>query len=372
MLNRFIFRLAGTTVAVAGAATILYCQQAHTKRVSLTDPAFGIVGVSLNVPSDWSFEGKILRRNGPCNSKDPLSVFRATSPDGLTAVEVLPSYEWQWSDLPQAARSTQCKFMAPMAPADFARKFVIPELRPGAQVGAVSTVPEAAQLVAEQVRRYNQDAVAANRQINSPLPPVKMSGDIAQVHIERNLNGSTVEEEVSVAIRSKEMTYRPPLGRTTVWHTYDCTAYVTIFRAPRGQLQGSLKTLRAIVQSSTPNPQWQQKQNALAQQQAQQNNAEIVRQGEKANDNTRATGEAIRGQAAAAEKARHDGAQATADYVGDQQNVRDPRTGAVSKVSSKYTYTWINQNNEIYQTNSASDDPNGRLRGSWTLMQNVK
>jgi hypothetical protein len=341
------------------------------KRVPISDPAFGIVAVTINIPADWKFEGSVLRRNGPCNSQEPNLVYRATSPDGLTAVEILPSYEWNWSNL-APTRAQQCTFMPPMAPADFARKFIIPKVRPGAIVGETSPAPESAQKVAEQVRQYNEAAVAAAQRNNSPLPPIHMSGDVARVHIEYNLNGSAVEEEVSVVTTSKETAYQPPLGSRDWYRTYVCAAYATIFRAPRGQLKSSEKMLRAIVQSSTPDPLWLQKQNGLAQQQAQQNNADIVSRGQAANANTRAIGEASRKRAANAEDARHKGAEATADYVSDRQKVRDPNTGRVSKVSSKYTYTWVNQNGLKYQTNSSTDDPNGRLEGTWTLMQGVR
>ena len=51
------------------------------KRVPIPDAAFGIAAYSINLPSDWKFEGKVLRRGGPCNTQTPNVVFRASSPD---------------------------------------------------------------------------------------------------------------------------------------------------------------------------------------------------------------------------------------------------------------------------------------------------
>ena len=150
---------------------------------------------------------------------------------------------------------------------------------------------------------------------------------MAVVRIEYNINGIAVEEEVRVSTTSKEYTYTPPVGITTPFRTYECSATVVIFRAPRGHLKSSQKMLLAVMKSATIDPQWQQKQNMLAASQAQQNNIGIVNRGKAATDNINAIGDRSRKLAADMEKIRHKGAQDTADFVGDQQKVRDPNTG---------------------------------------------
>ena len=66
--------------------------------------------------------------------------------------------------------------------------------------------------------------------------------------------------------------------------------------------------LLAVMKSAAIDPQWRQKQNMLLESQAQQNNADIA---------------------------------------------------------------GVNQSGEKYQTNSANGNPNGRLSGNWTPMENV-
>ena len=56
------------------------------------------------------------------------------------------------------------------------------------------------------------------------------------------------------------------------------------------------------------------------------------------------------------------------NYALDQQTVRDPNTGQLSKVSSSQSYTWIDSSSgKVYQTNYSSDNPNGSMPGAWTL-----
>jgi hypothetical protein len=60
------------------------------------------------------------------------------------------------------------------------------------------------------------------------------------------------------------------------------------------------------------------------------------------------------------------------DYSLDQQTVRDPGTGQVSKVSSSYSYTWVDSSGKTsFQTNDVNANPNSSLQGNWTRQQVV-
>lgn len=60
------------------------------------------------------------------------------------------------------------------------------------------------------------------------------------------------------------------------------------------------------------------------------------------------------------------------DYALDRQTVVDPNTGQVNKVSSSYSYTWVDSTGKVgYQTNDVNANPNGYLQGTWTRQQVV-
>jgi hypothetical protein len=332
MKDKFIVGIAAVMAAAVGG-------QAQMKRVTISDPAagFGGVAMTLNIPADWKFEGTVLRRDTPCNWQSngtmlPSFAYRASSPDGLTAIELLPSYEWHWSSL-GGSQPQQCVIQPPMAPADVAKKVIIPKERRGAQVGQTSPDPEASQNVAEKVRKSNQESVAANRNNPFHTPPNRMSGDAARVHMEYNLNGRPVEEEVLVVSTSKEFPGVPPVGGTTWTLTYDCAANATFYRAPRGQLHSAQKMLLTILQSATLDPQWSRKEKVLEQQQFERSQKRKL---QEAKDRTLAM-----------ENARCIGAHGTKDHMGDRQT----------------PIVWQNELNG--QILNLTYNPNGHNPGRW-------
>ena len=70
--------------------------------------------------------------------------------------------------------------------------------------------------------------------------------------------------------------------------------------------------------------------------------------------------------------ARSTAASDWVDYALDQRTVMDPNTGQVNKVSSAYSYTWVDSTGRnSYQTNNPSANPNGTLQGTWTQQRVV-
>ena len=70
--------------------------------------------------------------------------------------------------------------------------------------------------------------------------------------------------------------------------------------------------------------------------------------------------------------ARHQAADDWCDYSLDQQKRLDPRTGEITKDSSAYSYTWVNDQGKRVQTNDVNANPNGNGTGNWTLQENVR
>jgi hypothetical protein len=76
-------------------------------------------------------------------------------------------------------------------------------------------------------------------------------------------------------------------------------------------------------------------------------------------------------QAAASANANHQMAGDWADYSLDQQKRLDPNTGKITKDSSAYSYTWVNESGQRIQTNDINANPNGNGTGNWTQQLNV-
>ena len=93
-------RLRGYLAALVGALLASACASVpqeprldhHLRAAIINDPGFGgIEAFTVNIPSTWHFQGVVIADVG-CNPPSP--VFRAYSPDGLSEIRLLPSFNW--------------------------------------------------------------------------------------------------------------------------------------------------------------------------------------------------------------------------------------------------------------------------------------
>ena len=73
------------------------------QREVLHDPAADADAFAITYPVGWHYQG-MLWQGTPCYSL-PVPVFRITSPDGLTMVEQMPPFGWNWGSNPATSQS---------------------------------------------------------------------------------------------------------------------------------------------------------------------------------------------------------------------------------------------------------------------------
>jgi hypothetical protein len=170
-----------------------------------------------------------------------------------------------------------------------------------------------------------------------------------------------------------------------------CSAHVDVLRAPKGKLDALVALVDAHDLTKTVNDQhWlevymqrQQREGmnrirALGQTEARQNSmlrAQYAQIQETMNRNHAAFMAQQESQfhsamnnANNAMNARTTAASDWVDYALDQQTVTG--SGGTVKVSSAYSQTWSNGQNQWFQTNDPNTNPNGVFPGNWT--QNTK
>ncbi len=84
------------------------------RTVEIQDPVFRMTAYRTPVPQSWAFDG-VLLRDPACGTAAGVA-YRATSPDGLTAEQQLPTIGWHYSDDPanvQVFRKWNCKSCCP-------------------------------------------------------------------------------------------------------------------------------------------------------------------------------------------------------------------------------------------------------------------
>jgi hypothetical protein len=349
-----------------------------TKNVTITDPILKMPAYTLTIPSDWIFDGAV-GQGTPC-VPGAFPIWRMSSPDGLTGFKALPSLAWAWWDKPttpaQNAAVQGCMDYKQNMAATDVLKYMMGVL----QVQFVKFEPVPWLATAQKAA-----AAASNASSTSTT-------DIAIATVSYRINNIQISEQV------KALTGCLAFHGGIFDGKHYCTATISREWAPSGKW--SADTFNPIDHSFKINQQWNQRWNAVMVQkikdlyaangkvlQAQMNsaNAQMAAQAnsfqqsqdmrQKQHDDfdavlKRGTDMSMK-QATASANANHQSAGDWADYSLDQQKRLDPNTGKITKDSSAYSYTWVNEQGKRIQTNNVNDNPNGNGTGNWTLQENI-
>jgi hypothetical protein len=355
----------------------------------IKDPVFNnIDAYEVFYPAGWHFQGTLLQ--GTKCKPVPFPVFRAASRDGLTVMERLPQVDLVYGNNPDIdnAQSDCLKISGPMSAQDYLK-----HLAETMHVDYVADEPVPQELVdqANKANAYVQESWAAKYKAAGMQQPTE-TVQLARAII-RYKNGSFTIEGLLAGTMDCVTGQRHTNPRSPLYTTTTCTVNVRYEHAPEDKYKEMItlldpKTTGALALSPWMNA-WTDNNNR----QTAANIQQIQRQGAQNIANIQAQGEQFR-QSQAVRQREHEEfdatlqrgtdmsmhrAQASSDarqtagsdmvnYALDQQTVRDPNTGQLSKVSSSQSYTWIDSSSgKAYQTDYSNDNPNGSIPGTWTL-----
>lgn len=335
--------------------------------------------LTMFLPTDWKLEGSVTYPPGmPCGELLQLT-FRAQSPDGKLALELLPAQLWEWADDPSSRQFIEmgyqqgrqfgragCGLMPPMRAADFLTRVLVPRLRPGARVLGVEPVPGADEPLQAQLRQAQAQAHQLGIQM-------ALSGDTARAKVAYQAGGAPVEEWL-VAVATVRATPVPALVGGQLGQTVTYAEEVRLLfglRAPAGQLEASEKLFTFIMSTLRLEPEWEERVT-----QVQLNIAAINQKG--AADRAR-----IRQQAAEEiqqirdetyqnrQRSQDRSAYRMSQYIRGVETYRDPGTGERVELSNQYGRAWSNGAGEYVLSDSPGFNPNQHLNGSWTQLEQV-
>ena len=364
----------------------------------IADPTLSNMNAfAVTIPAKWHFNG-VLYQGGNC-SPAPYGVFRASSPDGLSSVERLPTLAWMWGTGPMIGyqpKNDCLPLKGPMSAQEFL-KYLAATMK----LNYLADEPVAPEENAK-AQKALQDAQAtyAPKYAAMNVQPPKTTRELAWATVASQNGSFAMKGRLKVMVECTEMQFAgmksilrgmPDRPSSTV---DKCTAGVTYFNAPENQYAALIRQWDAPGMGGKAEDAWQQawiQRNNEQSQQAinqmiQQSNAQMAAQRQQfAHD------QAVRQQmhedflatmqrgtdmsmarANQAMNARSTAASDWVDYALDQKTVMDPNTGQVSKVSSSYNNTWVDSSGKTsYQTNDPNANPNGVLPGSWTRQATV-
>ena len=374
-----------------------------TRDEQVTDPTLNnMVAYSVTIPAKWHFQGAQFQ-GGKCTTF-PFRVWRATSPDGLSFMERMPMLGWAWGTGPMAEHKPEgcLPLQGPMSAQDFLKHAATM-----LQVEYVADEPvPAEQNASVQKAQRNADASVAGRYASMGAQPPKNTVELAAATA-RYRNGTfNMKGLLKVEVNCRETSYPGAKGLSTYAPGHpvtvvtgppstmgQCTAGLNYFAAPESRFAEVMRQWQAPGMMGHSNDAWEQawyqraerkvqqmtadmNRVAAEQRQAQQqefNHEQAVRQ--QMHEQFLATMQAgtnksmLRTQESM--NARSTAASDWVDYALDRRTVMDPGNGQITKVSSSYSYTWMDSTGQAYQTNDVNANPNGALSGNWTKQQVV-
>ena len=351
----------------APAATQTAAPSRGTKPFAIVDPAVNMTAFTGTIPANWSFDGMLLV-GPPCNNFNsvPPPIWRAVSPDGITAARKMAPILWAWGADGKPAQVAGCFPIARALTAyEFNHEYLLRIL------GAT----------------FVKDLPGPPQQNRWPAPtgqpPISYLSNQATFIVANTVNNVAVEERVETSVLCAD-TFMP-FPRPAGTHLYSCIANVGRYTARQGNLEASEPLFKSI--SARMDPQWGQQrlailQNAIQRQGAanmailkdmQDKGAAITNRMHQAFvAQTQRSADSIKGDFIGNIERQSRIADDYCDYALDLQKRQSPTNGTVIKTSSQYTYTWVSNFGAVYNTNDGSDDPNRTHPGStWTLQTNI-
>jgi hypothetical protein len=362
-----------------------------TRKAEIADPQYQMTAYTLEVPSDWKFAGSIARDPG-CHSSGAGLKYTMQSPDGVTAMAMLPGMTWTWTTSASLKKMMEAQH-CPAIDIDSASSFLIniaaPNLHPNAKIVSVlALIPEGQAALAEQLEKKRQQNAAMAKQYGQP--PQKLSLDGARVRLQYLRGGRPVEEQLLAVVDCLEVQYAALAGQPAYQRRTCSSRSIVIDRAPQGHLDELLAApqLKSLNKSIQINHAWDdrvardmqaafQKFQAANNQQFQANlqkgrddNARLLANGKAFQDNMRASTDRALANDRAQQNAIDKSAHATALYSLDRQEFKNPSTGQTIEASNEYSHQWMSSDGStLIQTNDHSLDPNGQVypvSQSWT------
>jgi hypothetical protein len=371
----------GGASAPAGSATYVSGTPLSNQLTTATinDPSLNnIVAATLTIPAGWKMQG--IEMMSACTFV-PWPVFRAYSPDGLMQYRIEPVVGWQWHPNVKATYNTGCANINGAISAAAFLQYYLGSIQGGVHVVGAMPVPAA-------YSQWAQGLAANSNQMQSRMAPAlrtNNTADTAAMRIETVDGSFVVEERLRAVVECAANNNPGTMNGGTCW------ARVDVLTAPQGRLDALVNLVDSNnLPKGVNTQQWMQA--ALARQQKQgaqalaaltaqekQESAMLYQQFQQIMARSQAEHQQFMQQqesqfqsamnnANASMNAQSTAASDWVDYALDQQTVTGPN--GTAKVSSEYSQTWSN-GSQWYQTNDPNSNPNGVLKGNWTLTTKV-
>lgn len=328
------------------------------------------------MPADWrgeggvQWDGSMLR----CPANMIKLTYRATGPDGLSGLEVMPQYVWTAASDPMmaqimrqsAANGTGCDVGPVTNSVGFLRQMVLPRMRPGARF-----------INGEQIAAATQ---AKQQQLAQTYGPMIRAGyvrgfqaDFGAIRIELNQGGQPVHEWLSASVTSVAMPSANTAALMQGQMNNNASTFTMVsegvfaLRAPAGRFDAKLAA--TILASVRPNPQYQKAVGdflAGMQNTANRGAMDRARIWHEAGQQISATiSQSYQYQQAVQDRAAAQFSQA----IRGVETYVHPTTGQRVELTGGFDNAWVNNRGEYLISDQPGFNPAVTLREDWTQLR---
>ena len=378
----------------------------HMRKVDVTTQVMdlqthggrSILGMTMLVPSDWSFKGQaVLTPKFDCNYTIGRFNVETQSPDKSSGLSIRALGTTVWSTNRAALAQIQqinqqwagtenCQIEQPQTFEQGLVGAIAKIVQNGHAVGSVEPVPGLTDQMDAAAQQANQ--MLAQQGSQHGLPPSHLRVETGRLRFTGSTQGVPVEGWL---IAMHTVRSDPASGGPVDMSDIPLFA---IMYAPPGKLEAQEKMLSAMLDSVQTNPEWalylaqyvqgivQIKQRAMNQvaqiySNMAADNAKAAQDQARIRQGTQNYANQVHASVAANRAAALDhSSQQFALHMGDQAIYSDPNTGQSVQMSNQYGHAWASSTgdaNEYILSDSPSFNPNGQVgSGSWTQMTQMK
>ncbi len=304
-----------------------------------------LVASTILIPAGWSHEGGIVwgAGNPNCNSSGYNVTFQASSPDGLSGVQIIPQEQWQWSNM-NSGQQQGC----PTRQITSVRQhieFLIGNARQGARILDYRPRPD----IEKPYAQFNQVTPMSGSETRSWV-------EAGEALVGYNYNGVEMRETVAIAILFNQMRMQGLSGMPEMQYISGVALPGFAMRAPNGKLDFTLADM--IRKSGRPSPEWSTR---IA-----QHNAKIAKTNiegaRKRSQIIAQTGEEIRQMQMDSWRKQNE----SSDYLQRErteairgvETYNDPYYGGTVELDNTYENAWQLDDGSYVLSNDALFDPN--------------
>jgi hypothetical protein len=213
----------------------------------LDQQGFGrpMTAVTMLVPAGWTSSGGVVwqpNRGAPCGKNGTRFEWRATSADGLSAIEILPEESWSGNNLNMPNIQQACPNVTITTVKDYLR-WLAERVRPGARILDYRDRPD----MTKSLEHFNRSEPSVGGELKSWIQG-------GEVLLGYQLNGHDLREAVAIVVmfNLSRMSGVMP-GEIREFLTISAMPALAV-RAPHGQLD--FRLAEAVRLSMKRDPQW--------------------------------------------------------------------------------------------------------------------